>query len=273
MGKNSAIEWCNHTWNPFRGCHKISAGCKNCYMFREQKRYGHDPNVVVRCSSSTFNAPLKWAREADIAEGPVLVFTCSWSDFFIEEADPWRDEAWEIIRQTPQLTYLILTKRPELIAKRVPPDWWKGYPLPGFGGYSNVALGVSVENQEALGRVLKLREVPAQWYFLSLEPLLGPIDFTSLPYCWDWVIIGGESDRTNPRPLDLLLVRDLIEDCHERGSAVFIKQLGTAWAREVGAKDWKGADWSEWPEDLRVRQFPRILWRGRELDKRPQNVV
>jgi len=83
MAKNSKIEWTQHTWNPWQGCHKVSSGCKNCYMFREKIRYGQEPNVVIRSKDVTFNAPRKWRDRA-------FVFTCSWSDFFIEEADAWR---------------------------------------------------------------------------------------------------------------------------------------------------------------------------------------
>lgn len=106
MGNSSNIEWTDATWNPWHGCHKVSQGCKNCYMFRDKRRYGQDPNVVTRAASTTFYAPLKWKK-------PRRIFTCSWSDFFIEEADPWRDEAFAIMALTPQHTYQVLTKRPE----------------------------------------------------------------------------------------------------------------------------------------------------------------
>src|SRR6266498_5551388 len=115
MGETTGIAWTQRTWNPWHGCHKVSAGCKNCYMFREKRQYGQDPDVVVR-SKTTFNAPLKWKDSA-------LVFTCSWSDWFIEEADPWRDEAWDVIRRTPHLTYQILTKRIERASSCLPKDW------------------------------------------------------------------------------------------------------------------------------------------------------
>src|SRR3990167_11527130 len=108
MSDKTHINWTEATWNPWHGCIKVSPGCKNCYMYREKNRYGQDPAVVVRSKPATFNAPLKWKE-------PARVFTCSWSDFFIKQADPWRDEAWDIIYQTPHLTYLILTKRPERI--------------------------------------------------------------------------------------------------------------------------------------------------------------
>jgi protein gp37 len=83
MGEKSAIEWTQNTWNPWQGCHKVSPGCKFCYMYRDKERYGQDPKIVVRSKPPTFNAPLKWKE-------PALVFTCSWSDWFVEEADDWR---------------------------------------------------------------------------------------------------------------------------------------------------------------------------------------
>ena len=113
MAENSKIQWTDHTWNPWQGCRKVSPGCLNCYMYRDKKRYGQDPATVVRSKPPTFNKPLKW-------HDPAKVFVCSWSDFFIEDADEWRDDAWEIMRRTPHLTYQILTKRPRNIKDRLP---------------------------------------------------------------------------------------------------------------------------------------------------------
>src|ERR1700761_9152752 len=115
MGETTGIQWTNKSWNPWQGCRKVSAGCKFCYMFREKEKYGQNGSRIVR-SKTTFTAPLKW-------KDPSLVFTCSWSDFFIEEADEWRQEAWDIIKATPHLTYQILTKRPERIGMCLPADW------------------------------------------------------------------------------------------------------------------------------------------------------
>lgn len=176
MGDKSNIEWTDATWNPWMGCKKVSQGCKNCYMFREQRQYGRDPNVVVR-SKTMFEAPLKWKE-------PKRIFTCSWSDFFIEEASGWRAEAWEIIRKTPQHTYQILTKRPELIKNCLPDDWGNGW--------DNVWLGVSVEDQKAANlRIPQLLGVQARVRFLSCEPLLGVIDLTratpALESGWDYI--------------------------------------------------------------------------------------
>ncbi len=161
MGKTN-ISWTNYTHNFWYGCKKVSPGCRYCYAEREMKRFGKDFNTVTRAKG--FISPLMWKE-------PSMVFVNSWSDFFIEEADDWRDEAWDIICRTPQLTYQILTKRPENILSRLPDDWGDGYP--------NVWLGVSAENQEnADKRIPLLIQIPSIVYFVSCEPLLGPIDLS-----------------------------------------------------------------------------------------------
>ncbi|MDP1891488.1 MAG: DUF5131 family protein, partial [Gemmatimonadaceae bacterium] len=147
MGKETGIAWTQHTWNPWQGCTKVSPGCAHCYMFRDKKRYGNDPEVVIRSKPATFNKPLSW-RE------PARVFTCSWSDWFHEAADGWRDEAWDIVRRTPHLTYQILTKRPERILAHLP---WGAYGDP----WPNVWLGVSLENQRWVERADLLATIPA----------------------------------------------------------------------------------------------------------------
>lgn len=185
MGKTSAIEWTDATWNPWQGCKKVSAGCKNCYMYRDMNRFGKDGSKVIRSSKATFNLPLSGKIESGSR-----IFTCSWSDFFIKEADDWRAEAWQIIRMTPQYFYIILTKRPERIADHLPSDWGDGYP--------NVALLVSAENQLTYSvRWPILAEIPAKVRGISAEPLLEGFSFFSgLPMGTkkpDWIITGGES--------------------------------------------------------------------------------
>jgi protein gp37 len=259
MAEKTAIQWTDATWNPWRGCTKVTAGCDHCYMFRDQIRYGRDPEVVTRAAPATFNAPLKWERDlVSQARGaaitPRKVFTCSWSDWFHPHADEWRPEAWNIIRQTPHLTYQILTKRPNRIKHTLPADWGKGYP--------NVWLGATVESEGQDWRVQYLREVPAAVRFVSYEP---GIDRLVTAYTQsarfdgvDWLIIGGESGGREARPFRLDWARGAVRYCRDVGIAPFVKQLGTVWAREHKAKDWHGGDWSEWPEDLRVREFPTV---------------
>jgi len=201
------------TYNPWQGCHKVSPACKFCYMFRDKQRYGQDPNVVVRSSPATFNKPLVWAKNREKYGHIKRVFTCSWSDFFIEEADPWRDEAWDIIRRTPELTYQILTKRPERIG-------W----IPN--GIQNVWLGISAENQEWLYK--RLFDFLAYTYratsFLSVEPMLGFVDIRECRSNIDWVIAGCESGP-NARPTNIEWVRDLKNQCQRYGIPFFLKQL------------------------------------------------
>lgn len=177
MGELSIIEWTHSTLNFWRGCDKVDPTCAACYMFRDQRRYGRDPSVVVRCSPSTFDAPLrsrKWAATRDrfLAElGYHLVFVCSWSDFFHEKADPWRADAWDVIRRTPESTYQILTSRPELILEQLPADWGDGWP--------HVWMGATIGNRKFVHRADLLRQVPAAVRFISAEPLLGPLVYDS----------------------------------------------------------------------------------------------
>lgn len=207
------------------GCAKVSPGCAHCYMFREQERYGQNPNIVRR-SKTKFADPLRWKE-------PKTIFTCSWSDWFHEDADQWRDEAWQIVKDTPRHTYQILTKRPERIADHLPTDWGEGYP--------NVWLGVSVENQRYAYRAGILAGIPAAVRFVSAEPLLGALSLTGLqpsvrpeyhgereinPLHWiHWVIVGGESGA-KCRPMSDEWARSLRDQCVGNNVAFFLKQLG-----------------------------------------------
>lgn len=235
MGEKTEISWCDATWNPWQGCLKVSPGCKACYMYRDKTRYGQDPKDVHRSAPATFNAPLKWHE-------PAKVFTCSWSDFFIEHADPWRDEAWGIIRRTPHLTYQILTKRVENIPDRLPADWGHGYP--------NVWLGVSIESSKYHYRIVELSDIPAAVRFVSYEPALDIVDFSpALSSRWiDWLISGGESGY-DPRPADLNWFRQARDDCKKFKVPYFHKQHGGS--RKVdgawGGRLLDNQEWSEFP--------------------------
>ena len=254
MGKDSKIQWTDNTWNPWHGCKKVSPGCKYCYMYRGKEQYKEDPTIVLR-SKTRFKDPLKWKE-------PQLVFTCSWSDFFIEEADEWRDDAWKIIKATPHLTYQILTKRPERINKCLPGDW-------GGLGYDNVWLGVSIENQDTLSRLWKLclPGRPAFIKFISIEPLLEEISLKTpgvgklMYYLIDWVIIGGESGNNTGKYLyrecSLEWIAKIIDECKEFDVPVFMKQAGTHIAKLMKYKDRHGGDPNEWPEEFQIRQMPK----------------
>ncbi len=312
------ITWTDYTWNPWQGCHKVSSGCKNCYMYTEKNLYGQDPATVVRSKDATFYAPLKWEKAAAASGVQQKVFACSWSDFFIEEADSWRDEALAIMALTPHLTYQILTKRPERmlpyitltetpanilwaaghLIKDMNKNQWGSITYHGDGVWkiqwplSNVWLGVSVEDHEAADiRIPLLLQVPATLQFLSLEPLLAPVnldrflgqmpeDEDGAPYPGNisWCIIGGESGP-QARPCHLGWIASLIGQCQAMDTAVFVKQFGKyaydyhtvqdlnrnittqckgcMQCRYV-TKDSKGADIEEFPENIRIREFPYV---------------
>ena len=189
-------------------------------MYRGQARYGRDPHIVNRAQPQTFKAPLRWYMSTFSQS---LVFTCSWSDSFHPDADDWRDDAWDIIR-SPNLTFQILTKRPELIADRLPNDW-------GPDGYPNVWLGVSVENPMFSWRVEKLLEVSARVRFISDGPLLSGVDFKAhlATKGIGWVIVGGESGSRPhhpPRPMKLEWAQSLSDQCIESGVSYLFKQWG-----------------------------------------------
>lgn len=280
MGIKTSIGWTDATINFWHGCTKVSEGCKYCYMFRDKERHGKDPTEVIKRKKRDILNDLK-----KIPEG-LKIFTCSWSDFFIEEADEWRDEAWEIIKAHPNHIWQILTKRPERIAECLPPDWGNGYP--------NVWMGVSAENQKrADERIPILSTIPARVRFVSCEPLLEDIDLShhfmgvcescngsmSMPVegggvpcgkCLNhqgkkinlhWVITGGESGNNIGkyifRECKIQWISDILFQCKLNGIAAFNKQLGTHIAKEWSFDDRHGADVSEWPKGLQVQQFPQ----------------
>jgi len=203
------------TWNPWIGCQRVSEACDDCYMFEGQRRNGQNPEIVRR-TTTTFKDPLKWVRNPRRYGHHKKIFTCSYSDFFITKADEWRPEAWEIIRRTPQFTYLILTHRPVLIPRRLPAGWGSGWP--------NCWLGVTVESRRWLSRLDVLRRVPAVKHFVSFEPLLedlGEIDLCGI----DWAIIGGKSGKNWKQNIcDLSWIYRVIDQCRAQGVAVFVKQ-------------------------------------------------
>ena len=122
MAENSGIGWTTHTFNPWQGCNKVSQECKHCYIDALIRWQGKEPfNGPIR--TKDWSKPFRWNRKAAITGERPRIFTCSMSDFFHPGADQWRDEAWEIIRNCPNLDWLILTKRPELIPDRLPSDW------------------------------------------------------------------------------------------------------------------------------------------------------
>src|SRR5690242_7428761 len=257
----TSIEWTHRagtvgeTWNPSTGCDRISAGSDNCYPMTLAKRlkamgqakYQTDgdprtsgPGFGLALHPDTLTNPLRWPKA-----------------------------------RTPQHTYQILTKRPERMARVVGDDFGGGQALlselmdevAALTLYEqpwpleNVWLGTSIESEEHVRRADHLRATSAAVRFVSAEPLLGPLyglDLTGI----DWLIIGGESGPGS-RPMDLGWVRDLIGLARQSATAVFVKQMGS-----VLSGGGKGTDWSRWPEDLRISEYPSDVREVRSEERR-----
>lgn len=246
----SKIQWTDHTVNFWFGCKKVSDGCKACYMWRIAESSGKDPQNVYQVKRETIDAVLKKAKSGD------MIFTCSMSDFFIEEADEWRKDAWDVIRSRPDLIWQILTKRPERIQDCLPLDWGNGW--------EHVWLGTSIETQKFMNRARILATIPAKTRIISAESLLDELDFSTekeLMQHYHWVIVGGESGNEEGkyayRECKQVWIEKIINDLRPIGVAVFVKQMGTHLADTMKLKDKKfGGDMQEWPTNLQVREFP-----------------
>lgn len=396
MAENSGIEWCKHTWSPWRGCTKVSDGCKHCYADAQAKRNPKVLGVWGPNGSRTVNAdwktPLRWDWQAAVAGERWRIFPSMCDPFedwggehvldsqgnvmwerqgnvvragqttaakVYEERpaklDDVRRQFFRLIDATPNLDWLLLTKRPENARRMMSAAMGYAEHTDGLTidlaehverCCQNLWIGTSVENQAAADeRIPHLLRVPAAVRFLSMEPLLGPVDLERHLGAWlacfncgeayglaemvpdpeghphgadecakcgskgnvislwgrgqldeflegtryadddprdgceiDWVIVGGESGP-KARPCDVAWIRSIRDQCKAAGVACFVKQLGARpecmcsdrhWhrspeatcndnsCRRVLLRDNKGGDWSEWPADLKVREFPDV---------------
>ncbi len=275
------IEWADATWSPVTGCSPVSTGCKNCFAKRMAKRlagrfgYPEAPHEFdVTLHEDKLEQPLRWKK-------PRMIFVVSMGDLFHEDVPSRfiKRDVWNVMVDAKQHIFQLLTKRPDrmlaLLGNHTP---WP----------SNVWAGTSVENADHLWRVEKLLQCPAAVHFVSLEPLLAPIDIrqylferlslsthparidwkgTVLP-ALNWTIIGGESGP-GARPMNPQWARDIVVQCQEANVPAFVKQMGTYWAKyEEPDGPWctsvkqrgdtKGTQMEYWPEALRVREMPEI---------------
>jgi protein gp37 len=224
MAENSKIEWCDHTFNPWLGCTKVSAACDHCYAEGWAKRsglvqWGNAPRR--RTSVATWAQPFKWNRAAEKSGTRPRVFCASLADWLDNQApDSWRDDLAQVIEGTPNLDWLLLTKRPQNWSKHSP---WHDDDVP-----ANVWLGVTAENQEEFDRRWpRIAEIPASVHFVSYEPALGPVTFLNRPshYLPEWIIAGGESGPGFRAP-DPGWFRSLRNECAAHGVPFLFKQWG-----------------------------------------------
>jgi protein gp37 len=260
MGERTAIAWTDHTFNPWWGCEKVSPGCTHCYADAFAHRLGFGTKGLALWGRGSdrrifgerhWRDPLSWETYAIRDGRRHRVFCASMADVFEDrrELDGEREKLWALIASTPHLDWQLLTKRPENIRRLLPAAWL-------IDPRNNVWLGTTCEDQRRVDeRLPRLLDVPAIAHFVSAEPLLERI--TLREYGPDWVIIGGESGPS-ARPFDAHWVIDLLllEAEPRRSYALFIKQLGSVWARRTNAAHPHGAHPHEWPEWLRVQEFP-----------------
>ena len=218
MAEVSEISWTDATFNPWIGCTKVSPACDRCYAARDNERRGWVPGWgagVPRRRTKTWGDPLKWNRKAAQTGYRPRVFCASLADVFDNEVQQaWRDDLWQLLRETPNLRWILLTKRIGNAAKMLPADW----PFP------NAGLMSTLENQTVWDRDYpKLAALPAAWHGVSAEPLLGRIDIGDAKP--DWIITGGESGP-GFRPLDMDAVRGLRDQCARNGVTFHHKQNG-----------------------------------------------
>lgn len=211
-------------WNPWHGCHKISPGCLNCYVYRRDSQFGKDSSVVTR--TSDFDLPLRKGRDgAYKLQGSEPVYTCMTSDFFIEEADGWRKDAWRMIRARTDLNFVIITKRIARFTVSLPEDWGDGY--------ENVTILCTCEAQQKADERLPLfLELPIRHRGIIAEPMLEPVGLE--PYLTGGkiqeVTCGGESGE-GARVCDYGWVLDLRRQCVRYGVKFRFKQTGALFRR------------------------------------------
>lgn len=242
MAERTEISWADATFNPWIGCTKVSCACDFCYAERYGNRFGvkwgnHDRR---RTSAAYWKQPLAWDRAAEKSGIRRRVFCASLADWLDNQVpDEWRDDLANLIEATPNLDWLLLTKRPQNFGKHAP---WHDDDVP-----ENVWLGTTVENQEeADRRIPPLLAIGAKVRFLSCEPLLGRIDFRA---DWlsglDWIIAGGESGP-HARPMNIEWARHLRDQCQIAGIYFHFKQWGGLRPKSNGC-ELDGRGWKEVP--------------------------
>jgi protein gp37 len=234
LSEISAIEWTDSTWNPVRGCTKVSPGCKHCYALTFAERWrgvpGHpyEQGFDLRLVPHKLEEPLKWKT-------PRRIFVNSMSDLFHDDVPlSYIQRVFAIAKRAPWHTFQILTKRAERLAALAPRLPWP----------ANLWQGVSVENQRYLDRIAALRRVPAAIRFLSLEPLLGPLPAIPLDGI-SWVIVGGESGLKH-RLVEPAWVLEIRDQCVAAGVPFFFKQWGGR-TPKAGGRLLDGREWNQMP--------------------------
>jgi protein gp37 len=253
MGKETEIQWTDHTFNPWMGCTKVSPGCKNCYAEQWAKTQGKALGIEwnrTPIAKKNWDDPKKWDKK--VSGTRETVFCASLADVFDPNApQEWRSRLWDLVKETPNLAWLLLTKRPQNIEIFLPREIME---------LENVWLGCSVENQEVADQRLPImRSLPTSRTFLSVEPLLEPVSFSLEGI--SWIIVGGESGK-QARPFHLEWASALAEQANYDQVPFFFKQAGSNpyyQDNPIVLSNKKGGDLVEMPSNLpnlQSRCFP-----------------
>ena len=234
-------------WNPWHGCHRVSPGCENCYMYFLDEKRGQRGSRIYR--TKNFDYPLQRTHTGQYrVQSGELIRVCMTSDFFLPEADPWREAVWDMMYQRRDVAFFLLTKRPERMAELVATTI--GEILP------NVWLGTSIEDESVVDRIEHLRRVPAAIRFISFEPLIGSVGTIDLRDI-HWAIIGGESGKS-ARPIREEWIDEIYAQCLSANTAFFFKQWGT-WGKDnkkrskkANGREYRGRTWDEMPTTQQV---------------------
>lgn len=210
-------------WNPWRGCHKYSTGCKFCYIHKGDSKRDIDTNNVVK--TDKFNAPIEKNKKGEykIKSGQT-VYLCFSTDFLIEDADQWRNDCWSMIRERSDLHFIFLTKRIERFMQSIPSDW--------NDGYDNVTVGCTIENQDRADfRLSIFSKLPIKHKNIICQPLIERVNIEKYLDEIELVVVGGESDY-NARPLDYDWVLSMREQCIDNNVRFEFRQCGTHFIKD-----------------------------------------
>ncbi|MBK5723087.1 DUF5131 family protein [Dysgonomonas sp. Marseille-P4677] len=212
-------------WNPWHGCHKLSEGCKHCYVYRGDTKRGIDSSIVNK--TQNFDLPIQKKRNGEYKIPPeTMVYTCFTSDFLLEDADEWRIEAWEMMRLRYDLHFMIITKRIDRLQDLLPDDW--------KDGYDNVTICCTIENQDRANFRLPIyKESLIKHKIIICEPLLENIDLRQYNIgSWvEQVVVGGESGK-DARECNFDWVIELQSLCIEQNVSFWFKQTGTKFIKD-----------------------------------------
>ena len=210
-------------WNPWRGCHKYSEGCRFCYIHKGDSKRGVDTNQIVK--TDKFTAPIEKNKKGEykIKSGQV-VYLCFSSDFLLSDADVWRADCWQMIKERTDLHFIFLTKRIERFASCIPEDWGEGY--------DNVTVGCTIENQETADvRLSIFDKLPIRHKNVICQPLIEQIDIAKHLKEVELVVVGGESDY-QARPLNYDWVLSLRQQCIDTDTHFEFRQCGTYFIKD-----------------------------------------